>query len=136
MQKIERVAAYIRVSSQEQKMHGFSLDAQIMKLTQYAEKNHMRIVEWYKDEGVSGRKLIRKRPELQRMIQDAEKGEFDRIIFITLDRFFRSTAEYHEAMKRIDPVKWTATEEKYDLTNAQGRMLVNAKLMIAEIRLP
>ena len=133
MKKIERVAAYIRVSSQEQKMHGYSLDAQVMKLTEYAEKHNMRIVEWYKDEGVSGRKLIRKRPELQRMIEDAEKGEFDRIIFITLDRFFRSTAEYHEAMKRIAPVTWTATEEKYDLTNAQGRMLVNAKLMIAEL---
>ncbi len=133
MQKIELVAAYVRVSSQEQKLHGYSLDAQKMKLTEYAEKNNMRIVEWYVDEGVSGRKLIRNRPELQRMIQDAEQKKFTRIIFIKLDRFFRSTAEYHEAMKRIDPVTWTATEEDYDLTTANGRMLVNAKLMIAEL---
>ena len=131
--KIERVAAYVRVSTQEQKLHGLSLDAQKMKLTEYAEKNHMRIVEWYVDEGVSGRKLIRKRPALQRMIQDAEKGEFDRIIFIKLDRFFRSVAEYHECMKRIAPVLWTTTEEEYDLTTANGRMLVNMKLTIAEL---
>lgn len=131
--KIERVAAYIRVSTTEQKLHGLSLDAQKMKLQEYADNNGMKIVEWYMDEGVSGRKLIRKRPELQRMIQDAEKGRFDRIIFIKLDRFFRSVAEYHECMKRIAPVVWTTTEEKYDLTTANGRMLVNFKLTIAEM---
>lgn len=131
--KIERVAAYVRVSHQEQKLHGLSLDAQRMKLTEYAEKNGMKIVEWYVDEGVSGRKLIRNRPELQRMIHDAEEGKFDRIIFIKLDRFFRSVAEYHECMKRIAPVVWSTTEEEYDLTTANGRMLVNMKLTIAEM---
>lgn len=131
--KIERVAAYIRVSSQEQKLHGLSLDAQKMKLTNYAKENSMKIVDWYMDEGVSGRKLIRNRPELQRMIQDAERGRFERIIFIKLDRFFRSVAEYHECMKRIAPVIWTTTEEQYDLTTANGRMLVNMKLTIAEM---
>lgn len=133
MQKIEPVAAYIRVSSQEQKLHGLSLEAQKMKLQDYADKNNMKIVEWYMDEGVSGRKLIKKRPELQRMIQDAEKMRFDRIIFIKLDRFFRSVAEYHECMKRISPVVWTTTEEKYDLSTANGRMFVNMKLTIAEM---
>ena len=130
---IELVAAYVRVSTQEQKLHGLSLDAQKMKLAEYAEKNNMKIVEWYIDEGVSGRKLIKNRPELQRMIQDAEKGKFERIIFIKLDRFFRSVAEYHECMKRISPVLWSTTEEEYDLTTANGRMLVNMKLTIAEM---
>lgn len=77
--------------------------------------------------------MIRKRPELQRMITDAERGHFTRILFIKLDRFFRSVAEYHECMKRISPVVWTTTEEKYDLSTAQGRMLVNMKLTIAEM---
>ena len=130
---VECVAAYIRVSSQEQKLHGLSLDAQVQKLEQYAKAHNMKIVEWYRDEGVSGRKLIKNRPELQRMIQDAENGKFDRIIFIKLDRFFRSVAEYHECMKRMSPVLWTATEEEYDLTTANGRMLVNMKLTIAEM---
>ncbi len=133
VQRVEPVAGYIRVSHQEQKLHGVSLDAQVQKIQQYADEHNMRIVEWYKDEGVSGRKLIRKRPELQRMIQDAEKGRFTRILFIKLDRFFRSVAEYHECMKRISPVVWTTTEEKYDLSTAQGRMLVNMKLTIAEM---
>lgn len=131
--KILRVGAYIRVSHNEQKLHGLSLDAQKMKLIAYAKKHGMKIVEWYMDEGVSGRKLIKKRPELQRMIIDAEAGKFDRIIFIKLDRFFRSVAEYHECMKRIAPVLWTTTEEEYDLSTANGRMLVNMKLTIAEM---
>ena len=130
---IEKVAAYVRVSTQEQKLHGLSLDAQKMKLSEYAEKHNMKIVEWYVDEGVSGRKLIKNRPELQRMIHDAEAKKFDRIIFIKLDRFFRSVAEYHECMKCIAPILWTTTEEEYDLTTANGRMLVNMKLTIAEM---
>lgn len=133
MKKIELVAAYIRVSTTEQKLHGLSLDAQKMKLIAYAKAHGMKIVEWYMDEGVSGRKLIKNRPELQRMINDAKKGKFERIIFIKLDRFFRSVAEYHECMKQIAPVLWTTTEEQYDLTTANGRMLVNMKLTIAEM---
>lgn len=131
---IEEVAAYIRVSTQEQKLHGISLEAQMEKLTEYAENHGMKIVEWYKDEGVSGRKLIKNRPALQSMIQDAEKGRFKRIIFIKLDRFFRSVAEYHECMKRlaVGGVIWTATEEKYDLSTPSGEAFVNMKLTMAQ----
>ena len=128
-----RVVCYIRVSTQEQKLHGISLDAQRDKLAEYAEKHGLKIVGWYEDEGVSGRKLIKNRPALQRMIKDAQAGKFDRILFIKLDRFFRSVAEYHECMKLIDPVIWTATEEKYDLSTANGKAFVNMKLTIAEL---
>lgn len=130
---VERIACYVRVSSEEQKLHGFSLDAQRDKLKEYADKHHLKIVGWYEDEGISGRKLIKNRPALQRMLHDAHAKKFDRIIFIKLDRFFRSVAEYHECMKYIDPVVWTATEEKYDLTTANGRAFVNMKLTIAEL---
>ena len=128
-----KVACYIRVSTEEQKLHGISLDAQRDKLKDYAAKHNLKIVEWYEDEAISGRKLIKNRPALQKMIKDAQDGKFDRIIFIKLDRFFRSVAEYHECMKLIDPVIWTATEEKYDLSTANGRAFVNMKITIAEL---
>ena len=127
------VACYIRVSTQEQRLHGYSLDAQRDKLAEYARLHNLNIVGWYEDEGVSGRKLIKQRPALQRMLKDAQSGLFERIIFIKLDRFFRSVAEYHECMKLISPVVWTATEEQYDLTTANGRAFVNMKLTIAEL---
>lgn len=131
---IERVACYIRVSTQEQKLHGLSLNAQRDTLKRYAKVHGLKIVAWYEDEGVSGRKLIRRRPALQRMLHDAQEGKFDRIIFIKLDRYFRSVAEYHECQKILESSKvtWTATEEKYDLTTASGRFWVNQKISMAE----
>lgn len=131
---VKRVACYIRVSTQEQKLHGISLDAQRDALRRYAEEHGLLIVEWYEDEGVSGRKLIRRRPALQRMLKDAQTGKFDRIIFIKLDRYFRSVAEYYECQKILDThkVTWTATEERYDLTTASGRYWVTQKLAMAE----
>lgn len=132
--KIQRIACYIRVSTQEQKLHGLSLDAQRDALKRYAEAHGLNIIEWYEDEGISGRKLIRRRPALQRMLNDAKTGKFDRIIFIKLDRYFRSVAEYYECQKILEAnnVTWTATEEKYDLTTANGRYWVTQKLAMAE----
>lgn len=131
---VQRTAAYVRVSSNEQKLRGLSPEAQRDALRRYAAEHNLLIVEWYEDLGVSGRKLIRKRPALQQMIKDAEAGHFDRIIFIKLDRYFRSVAEYYECQKRLEAknVLWTATEEKYDLTKASGRYWVTQKLAMAE----
>lgn len=131
---VELVACYIRVSSQEQKLHGLSLPAQRDTLLRYADFHGLKIVEWYEDEGISGRKLIRRRPALQRMLNDAKAGKFTRILFIKLDRYFRSVAEYYECQKILEAnnVTWTATEEKYDLTTANGRYWVTQKLAMAE----
>lgn len=134
MTTIERIACYIRVSTQEQKLHGLSLDAQRDTLKRFAETHNLKIIEWYEDEGISGRKLIKHRPALQRMLNDAKNGNFDRIIFIKLDRYFRSVAEYYECQKVLEAnnVTWTATEEKYDLTTANGRYWITQKLAMAE----
>ena len=134
MDKVEKIACYIRVSTQEQKLHGISLDAQRDALIRYAKEHNLKIVAWYEDEGISGRKLIRRRPALQRMLNDAKTGKFDRIIFIKLDRYFRSVGEYYECQKILDThkVTWTATEERYDLTTASGRYWVTQKLAMAE----
>ena len=128
--KAERIACYIRVSTQEQKLHGLSLDSQRDTLTRYAKTHSLKIVEWYEDEGISGRKLIKQRPALQRMLHDAQAGKFSRIIFVKIDRYFRSVAEYWECQKILESnnVTWTATEEKYDLSTANGRAFVNMKL--------
>ena len=41
--KAERVACYIRVSTQEQKLHGLSLDAQRDTLNHYAKTHHLKM---------------------------------------------------------------------------------------------
>jgi site-specific DNA recombinase len=128
------VAAYIRVSTQEQKLHGYSLPAQRERIQAYADKHNMEIVNWYADEGVSGRKPIKKRPALMQMSTDAMEKKFDIILFIKLDRFFRSVKEYYEFEKLSDGTPWIAIDEPiYDLTTATGRLNVNIKLSIAQM---
>lgn len=133
-EKMENVVAYRRVSTIEQKLHGLSLDAQKDTLTRYAKEHDLNIIAWYDDEGISGRKLIKKRPALQQMLKDSAEGKFKRIIFIKLDRYFRSVAEYYESQKILDKNKvvWTATEERYDQTTASGRFWITQKLAMAE----
>ena len=64
-------AGYIRVSSDEQVKHGFSIEAQKAGLEKYAEENGYMIVEWYIDEGKSARGKTGKRKEYLRLIEDA-----------------------------------------------------------------
>ena len=66
-----RAALYERVSTEEQKMHGLSLEAQKEALEAYAKERSMLIVGHYTDAGVSGQKPISKRPALQRLIVEA-----------------------------------------------------------------
>lgn len=132
--KLTPTAGYIRVSHDEQRLRGLSPASQRDSLLRFATEHGLKIVEWYEDLGISGKKPIKKRPALQQMIKDAEAGKFERIIFIKLDRYFRSVKEYFECQKRLEAknVLWTATEEKYDLTDAGGRYWVTQKLAMAE----
>lgn len=131
---VQRAALYIRVSTEEQAMHGLSLAAQRDTLLQYAEHNSLRVVDVYADEGVTARKKYKNRTEFMRMLKDVESGQIDVILFIKLDRWFRNIADYYEVQKILDAhsVQWIATEEDYDTTTANGRLHLNIKLSIAQ----
>ena len=45
----QRAALYIRVSTEEQAMHGYSLAAQRESLTRYAKAHNLSIVDYYVD---------------------------------------------------------------------------------------
>ena len=77
MEKIERCAIYIRVSTAEQQMHGKSLQAQKEFLTNYANEHGMQIVDVYADEGKTARKELKKRKEIHRLITDVKISEID-----------------------------------------------------------
>ena len=131
---IKRAALYARVSTEEQAMHGVSLDAQKERLTQYAKENELSIVDLYVDEGISARKRYTARPAFMRMLEDVKSGRIDIIIFIKLDRWFRNVADYYEVQAILDRygVQWLTTEEDYDTTTANGRLALNIKLAIAQ----
>lgn len=72
---ILRAALYERVSTEEQALRGFSIEAQIANLEEYCEKAQMKIVDHYADEGISGAKPPLKRPDLKRLLDDVEAGQ-------------------------------------------------------------
>lgn len=131
---IKRAALYTRVSTEEQALHGVSLDAQKERLTAYAKENALSVVDYYVDEGISARKRYTRRPEFMRMISDIKAGKIDVVLFIKLDRWFRNIADYYEVQAILDEhrVQWVATEEEYDTTTANGRLALNIKLAIAQ----
>jgi len=131
---LKRAALYARVSTEEQAMHGVSLDAQKERLLQYAKDNDLTVVDLYVDEGISARKRYTRRPQFLRMLEDVKQNKIDVVLFIKLDRWFRNIADYYEVQAILDKyrVQWIATEEDYDTTTANGRLALNIKLAIAQ----
>lgn len=129
-----RAALYIRVSSEEQVREGYSLEAQRQHLTQYAKQKGYVIVDTYADEGVSARKKYTKRKQFIRLLDDVQAGKIDLILFIKLDRWFRSIADYYKTQEILDKnnVGWRATMEQYDTTSATGRLHINIRLSVAQ----
>ena len=56
-------ALYIRVSTEEQAMHGLSVAAQTAALDTWAKQNQVKVVDHYVDAGISARKKASTRPE-------------------------------------------------------------------------
>lgn len=129
-----RAAAYIRVSTEEQRIHGLSVDAQKDALTEYARSNGMTIVDYYIDAGLTARKKLSHRKELLRLLDDVEKGLIDIIIFTKLDRWFRNIADYYKIQEKLDKYKvnWRTIYEAYDTSTANGRLHINIMLSIAQ----
>lgn len=129
-----RVAAYPRVSTEEQKRHGLSIEAQTEALRAWADQNHLTISGFYNDAGNSARKPYHKRPAMVKLLNDIEAGKIDLVIFTKLDRWFRSVGEYYKVQEILDKhnVAWKAIHEDYDTTTASGRLKINIMLSVAQ----
>ena len=129
-----RTALYIRVSTEEQAIHGLSLEAQDAALTDYAKKNDLIIVDRYVDEGITARKKMTKRKALMRLLDDVRAGKIDQIIFTKLDRWFRNVGEYHKMQEVLEEkgVNWKTIHENYDTSTAAGRLHINIMLSVAQ----
>lgn len=132
--RILRAALYPRVSTEEQVLHGYSLDTQEEVLIQYANEHGYKIVGIYRDEGNSARKPVLRRKIMQQLLADVEAGKIDIIIFTKLDRWFRSVGEYHKVQAILDKnhVVWRTILEDYQVETADGRLKVNIMLSVAE----
>ena len=131
---VRRAALYIRVSTDEQARHGYSLGAQKEDLEEYAKRHGYAIVDYYIDDGASARKRYTTRKELVRLLEDVKAGKIDLILFIKLDRWIRNIADYYKVQEILDAhhVAWKATREEYDTETTNGRLHLNIHLSIAQ----
>ena len=111
----EKAALYIRVSTTDQAMHGYSLDAQEALLREYASAHGMEVYDVYPDEGKSAAKALEKRKELLRLLDDAKRGRFSIVLFKDITRWSRSSASYFKVQEILDAahVGWVAVEQPY-----------------------
>lgn len=127
-----RVALYARVSTEEQSLHGLSIEAQLAALREWAAGQ--TVVGEYVDAGISARISIKKRPELSRLLRDVEAGKVDLVAFTKLDRWTRNIREYYKAEDVLDAhgVAWKALHEDYETQTAAGRLKTNIMLAVAQ----
>lgn len=127
-----RVALYIRVSTEEQALHGDSIEAQKQALIEYAQRNQHKIVDYYIDDGFTATSL--KRPSLQRLLKDVQENKIDLIIFTKIDRWSRGVRNYYKIQDVLDnhKVNWKTIFENYDTSTAAGQLHINIMLSVAE----
>ena len=131
----KRAALYIRVSTEEQAKHGYSLAEQEHDLRQYAEQHGYIIIGIYADEGISARKALSRRKALQRLLNDVRTGVVNIIVFKCLDRWFRNVADYYKVQDILDRhgVLWECSQEEiFNTTTTNGRLMLNLKLSLAQ----
>ncbi len=122
-----KVVAYARVSSREQEKEGFSIDAQIKRIQEYAERRGIDIVELY-IEVESAKKAGR--PEFNRMIERVRKEKsIEGILCHKVDRLCRNFKDY----VTVDDlgVKPLFVEEDF-ADNAAGKLTFGMKVLLAK----
>lgn len=90
---------YARYSSHNQTEQ--SIEGQLRDCYEYAKRNDLTIIGEYIDRAISGK--TDERPDFQRMIKDASKRQFERILVWKLDRFARNrydSATYKHKLKQ------------------------------------
>ena len=90
---------YARYSSHNQTEQ--SIEGQLRDCYEYAKRNDLAIIGEYIDRAISGK--TDERPDFQRMIKDASKRQFERILVWKLDRFARNrydSATYKHKLKQ------------------------------------
>lgn len=127
-----RAALYIRVSTDEQVMHGLSLEAQKEALLKHAKERGYNVVDIYVDEGITARKQLKNRKELQRLLSDVKKDKIDVILVTKLDRWFRNIKDYYTVQEILEAhnCNWRTIFENYDTSTASGRLHINIMLSV------
>lgn len=126
-------ALYVRVSTEEQALHGFSLAAQEDALKNYCSALGYTIHKIYKDEGKSA-KDIKHRPAMQEMLHDAEQKHFSAIFIYKLDRFSRSLKDLILTIDKLKAwnIDFVSLQDKIETASASGKLMFHIISAFAE----
>lgn len=128
------VAPYCRVSTQEQAIHGYSIDEQISRMTKYCEAMGWTVFKVYTDAGFSGSNM--NRPALQNLINDAKAGKINRVLVYKLDRLSRSqkdTLTLIEDVFLANSVDFVSMSENFDTGTPLGRAMIGILAVFAQL---
>ncbi len=128
-----KAALYIRVSTQEQATEGYSLDAQLQKLTSYANYMHYEISGVYRDEGQSAAST--NRPELKRLLRDISAEKVDCVLIYKLDRLSRRVRDVIDLVEIFEKhsVSLYSLTENLDLSSPFGRAALKMSATFSEL---
>ncbi|MFT4086313.1 MAG: recombinase family protein [Gordonia sp. (in: high G+C Gram-positive bacteria)] len=129
------VVGYVRVSTDEQAVHGAGLDAQRAAITAEAERRGWTVVAWHADEGISGAKGLDKRPGLAAAVDAIEAGEAAGLLAAKLDRVSRSVKNSAELMERARAAGWqlVTCDLAIDTSSPAGEATANMMAVFAQL---
>lgn len=107
------VVIYARHSSHAQR--DVSIEQQVRACKLFAERQSIKILDTYEDRALTG--TNDRRPSFQKMIRDAENGNWNYVIVYTLDRFARDrydSAVYKRQLKNCGVKVLSAMENISD----------------------
>lgn len=131
MKKIE-TGIYIRVSTEEQAKHGFSIAAQKEKLESFSNIKDWHIFKVYIDEGISGKNL--ERPQIKALLKDIKDQKINNVLVFKIDRLTRSTKDLIDLVEYFQKYNcdFNSLTEAIDTSSPTGRMFIKIIGLFAE----
>lgn len=129
-----RTAIYIRVSTQEQAMEGYSIQAQTERLQAYCKAKCWGIFHTYTDAGFSGSNM--QRPALSQLLEDVEAGRVDCVLVYKLDRLSRSQKDTLHMIEDIflaNGCDFVSMSENFDTSTPLGRAMIGILSVFAQL---
>lgn len=126
---MKRYFAYIRVSTVKQGERGSSLQEQRSAIEVFAERNNLRIAEWFEERETAAKKGRRL---FTTMIARLSRGQADGIIIHKIDRGARNPYDWAKLGELIDRgVDVQFVHDNVDLRSRGGRLSADIQAVIA-----
>lgn len=135
--KVRRCAFYLRVSEDDGKKLGNSIEAQRVACQSYVNYQKangfpIEVVEQFEEMGESGKNL--ERPKVKALLQLAKAKAVDVIVVYKLDRLSRSLLDFCQLAEsfKADGIELISTTQNLDSSTSHGRLMVNILMTFAQ----